>query len=392
MANNNSSSRARRNSGGYRTQQKKGNYVDFLMISTVFLLVVFGLLMIYSTTAYKSGNSDFLAQLKAVILGVIIMIVLSLFDIKRIKGLQGYAIITSLAVTFILLTPMKITLNNATRWFKLLGMSVQSAEIVKICMIILMAYILSGKENVFADIKSIIMVLLIPAFFTILLGVISSNLSSALIILLICYSMVFIASPHKLIYLVGGLGGFSLVFGFIKLVDMNVIKFGFRGDRIKMWLHPEDTNLIASLDSDNFQTIQSLYAIGSGGIGGKGIGEGIQKINKIPEAQNDMIFSIVCEELGVIGAGILMMLFFVLIYRLIVLAINASCKFDALLISGVMSQIAIQSILNMAVVTNLIPNTGVSLPFISSGGTSVLCLLAEIGMVIGVSRHNKLAN
>lgn len=391
MANNNGRNYReipRRNVSG---NKNRGNYIDVLLIVVVFLLLALGLIMIYSTTAYKSGSEDFFGQFKAVIIGIGVMIFFSIYDIKRVRYLGVIAIFTSLAVTFVLLTPLKMTLNNATRWFKFLGMSVQSADVVKICMIILVAQLLSGERNYFENIKSTLFLIGIPTFFTLLLGVISSNLSSALIIMLIVMSMVFVASPHKYRYLFIGGGGIASAIAVVKMVDMDMIDLGFRGERIKLWLHPEDAALTSSLKIDNFQTIQALYAIGSGGIKGKGIGEGIQKINKIPEAQNDMIFSILCEELGVIGAGILMVLFFVLIYRLFKLAINASCKFDALFITGVMAQITVQSLLNIAVVTNTIPNTGVSLPFISSGGTSVLCLLAEIGMVIGVSRHNKLS-
>ena len=138
-----------------------------------------------------------------------------------------------------------------------------------------------------------------------------------------------------------------------------------------------------------FQTIQGLYAIGSGVLFGKGLGESIQKLGFVPEAQNDMIFSIICEELGLAGAVLLILVFAVLIWRFMVIATHASDLFGALIAAGVMGHIAIQVMLNVAVVTNTIPNTGITLPFISYGGTSVLFLLSEMGLALSVSRWQK---
>jgi len=156
---------------------------------------------------------------------------------------------------------------------------------------------------------------------------------------------------------------------------------GFRGTRILAWLDPE-----AYASDKGFQTLQALYAIGSGGIWGKGLCQSIQKLNFLPEAQNDMIFSIICEELGLFGAAAVILLFLLLIWRFMVIANNSADLFGAMLVVGVMGHIAIQVILNIAVVTNTIPNTGISLPFISYGGSSVLFLLIEIGIVLSVGR------
>ena len=157
-------------------------------------------------------------------------------------------------------------------------------------------------------------------------------------------------------------------------------KLDFRGERILAWLDPE-----AYASGKGFQTLQALYAIGSGGIFGKGLGQSMQKLGFIPEAQNDMIFSIICEELGLFGAIAIILLFLLLIWRFMIVANNAPDLFGALLVVGVMGHIAIQVILNIAVVTNTIPNTGISLPFISYGGSSVMFLLIEIGLVLSVS-------
>ena len=160
---------------------------------------------------------------------------------------------------------------------------------------------------------------------------------------------------------------------------------GFRGTRILAWLNPE-----AYSDNTGFQTLQALYAIGSGGLWGKGLGQSMQKLGFLPEAQNDMVFSIICEELGLFGAIAVLMMFILLIWRCMIIANNAPDLFGALLVVGVMGHIAIQVILNVAVVTNTIPNTGISLPFISYGGSSVMFLLAEIGIVFSVGRGIRL--
>ena len=160
---------------------------------------------------------------------------------------------------------------------------------------------------------------------------------------------------------------------------------GFRLTRIRAWLDPY------SYESDtSYQSLQALYAIGSGGLFGKGLGNSIQKLGSIPEAQNDMIFSIVCEELGLIGAFIILTLFLLLIWRFFVIATHARDLFGALIATGAMAHMMIQVILNIAVVTNTIPNTGITLPFVSYGGTALLISMAEIGVALGVSRKIKL--
>ena len=153
----------------------------------------------------------------------------------------------------------------------------------------------------------------------------------------------------------------------------------YRLERIAIWRDPESYE-------KGFQTIQGLYAIGSGGLFGTGLGGSIQKLGFVPEAQNDMIFSIICEELGLVGAGILLLLFLVLIWRFFLVSVHAPDLLGSLIAAGVMGHISTQVILNVAVVTNTIPNTGITLPFVSYGGTSILFLLAEMGLVLGISR------
>ena len=203
----------------------------------------------------------------------------------------------------------------------------------------------------------------------------TNNLSTAIIILGIAVILIFIANPRFLPFI--GLGGMGIGFiGIFLSVE------SYRLERLAIWRHPE-------LYEKGYQTMQGLYAIGSGGIFGVGLGNSMQKLGFVPEAQNDMIFSIICEEMGLTGAFLVILLFGLLIWRLMVIATHIPELFGAFLAAGVMGHIMIQVILNIAVVTNTIPNTGITLPFISFGGTSVMFLLAEIGLILNVSRHMK---
>ena len=218
---------------------------------------------------------------------------------------------------------------------------------------------------------------------------ITDNMSSAVIILGIAVFMIFVASPDYKKFIVMGSIAVAGVSGIVYAIANAASSEGknFRFDRVLAWLNPE-----AYAQDKGFQTLQALYAIGSGGIWGKGLGQSMQKLGFLPEAQNDMIFSIICEELGLFGALAIILLFIILIWRLMVIANNAQDLFGAMLVVGVLSHVAVQVILNIAVVTNTIPNTGISLPFISYGGTSVLFLLAEMGLALSVSKGIRLYN
>lgn len=212
---------------------------------------------------------------------------------------------------------------------------------------------------------------LLATILPIFLVVAYNNLSTAIIIAGIAFVMVFISSPKTAPFLLGVLGLAALALVFV---------FGtYRQERLQIWLHPEDFD-------KGYQTLQGLYAIGSGGLFGKGLGESIQKLGFVPEAQNDMIFSIICEELGLFGAICVILMYIMLLWRLLLIATNAKDMFGSYLVIGIMIHIALQVILNIAVVTNSMPNTGVTLPFISYGGTSIMFLIAEMGVALSVSK------
>ena len=199
----------------------------------------------------------------------------------------------------------------------------------------------------------------------------ASNLSTAIIILGIGVILIFVASPKYGQFIFMGILGIGFMAIFLALES-------YRLERLAIWRNPEAYE-------KGYQTLQGLYAIGSGGLFGRGLGGSIQKLGFVPEAQNDMIFSIICEELGLFGAGFILILFLILIWRFFVIATHAGDLFGALIAAGAMGHMMIQVILNIAVVTNTIPNTGITLPFISYGGTSVVFLLVEMGLVLSVS-------
>ncbi len=215
-----------------------------------------------------------------------------------------------------------------------------------------------------------------------------NNLSSGIIVCGIAFVMLFVACKVKWPFFSIGAAGLG-VLAFAGPIGKALTQIGllqaYQYRRIEAWLNPE-----SDPTDKGFQVLQGLYAIGSGGLVGQGLGESIQKLGFVPEAQNDMIFSIICEELGLFGAISIILIFLFMIYRFMLIANNAPDLFGALLVVGVMGHIAIQVILNIAVVTNTIPNTGITLPFISYGGTSVLFLLMEMGVVLSVSNQIKL--
>ena len=265
-------------------------------------------------------------------------------------------------------------LNGAKRWLKLGPVSFQPSEMAKVAIIVFLATVISRMPKQMGKFTALIKVMLMVMPMVVIVA--SENLSTAIIILGIAICLVFVSSPRYMQFIV--MGGVVIAFGaaFIMLES-------YRAERLKIWLEPEKYE-------KGYQTLQGLYAIGSGGLFGKGLGASMQKLGFVPEAQNDMIYSIICEELGLFGAVCVILLFVILIWRFMVIANNAQDLYGALIATGVLAHIAIQVILNIAVVTNNIPNTGISLPFISYGGTSVAFLLAEIGLVLSVSRGIRL--
>ena len=378
-----------------RRRKKQAEYFfDYTLLFIVLFLLGFGLIMVYSTSSYEASMSASLNydeayylkhQAGATVLGLVAMMVVSRipYHFWEPFAIPGY--LASAVLIALVMTPLGITANGATRWLNL-GVSVQPAEIAKLCMILFLASFICKIGKGIRSLKGFLVVLAKPLPICVMVWKITDNLSSAIIIFGIAFLMLFVASPeYKRFLILGAVGIAGAALLVFAIVQMDSSSLDFRGNRILAWLNPEDY-----ATGTGFQTLQSLYAIGSGGIFGKGLGQSIQKLGFLPEAQNDMIFSIICEELGLFGGIAVILLFVILCWRFMVIANNAPDLFGALLVVGVMGHIAIQVILNIAVVTNTIPNTGISLPFISYGGSSVMFLLIEIGMVLSVARGIRL--
>ena len=370
---------------------KKGQFFDYSTLIIVFVLLAFGLVMIYSTSSYSAaatyGDSAFYfkKQLMATLLGLAAMMIMSFVPYQKIYRFAVPVYAITILTVFLIKTGLGLDVKGATRWVKIGPLSFQPAEAVKLGTIIILAAFASFSGKYMAKTRQNIFFLIIALIPALLLFVITNNLSSAIIVVGIAYIMLIVSNPRpKWIYVVSIIGVVAvtalLVYVFNNLDPTSDSNFRFK--RLFAWRDPEH---FAS--ETGYQTIQAMYAIGSGGFFGKGLGNSIQKLGFIPEAHNDMIFSIVCEELGLFGAICIIILFILLIYRFMVVANTAPDLFGSLLVVGVLAHIGIQVILNIAVVTNTIPNTGISLPFISYGGTSVCFLLVEIGIVLNVSRQ-----
>lgn len=355
-------------------------------------LVFFGLIMLYSTSSYEAtldfGNGAYYLkkQAMATVLGLVMMLFISVVDYHVWRRFALPAYLISLVLVVLVKTPLGYEANGARRWIKIAGVSLQPAEVVKITLILLLASVICIMGKQVRTWRGIIIVMgaaLIPA---VMILFITKNMSSAIIIAGIAAVMLFVADPHYTRYIVIAVSAVCLA-ALVVVVIYNAAKGGasptggFRGTRILAWLNPE-----AYSDNTGFQTLQALYAIGSGGIFGKGLGQSMQKMGFIPESHNDMIFSIICEELGLFGAVCLILVFVALIFRMLLIALNTEDLFGSLIVIGFMTHIAIQVFINIAVVTNTIPPTGIPLPFISYGGTSILVVMIEMGIVLSISK------
>ncbi|MDE7321504.1 MAG: putative lipid II flippase FtsW [Lachnospiraceae bacterium] len=367
--------------------------MDYILLTVVLFLVGFGLLMIYSASSYEAGidynDSGYYLkkQAQSTIIGFAGLFVMIKFPYKALQRFDVIAIVVSAVLIMLVKTPIGITRNGASRWINVGFTTFQPAEVAKIGVIVYLASIIQRLEslgkNVVRTPKGLAIILVPPTIIAGMIYVLTKNLSSAAIIMGIAVAMLFVAVPDYKWFVGVGISGIAAVAALVMYVsNTDMSGSSFRLERVKAWLDPE------SFSTDKaFQTLQALYAIGSGGIWGKGLGQSMQKRNFLPEAQNDMIFSILCEELGLFGAMTIILLFIVLIWSCMVIANKTMDRFGSLLVVGVMAHYAIQVILNIAVVTNTIPNTGITLPFISYGGTSSLFLLMEIGIVLNVSKH-----
>lgn len=360
-----------------RGSKASKDQIDATLLILVLLLLTVGLVLLYSTSTYNGRVKFhdpayyFKKQLFATLLGLMALYLVSLVDYHIIARFALPLYLCSMALsTAVLFFGQEY--NGSRRWLALGPLSFQPAEFAKAAVVIFLAHMISETKKKTDSLWFMIrtMALLLP-----IVGLVgTNNLSTAIIILGIGVILIFVSNPKYLPFLGIGAAGIGFVAIFLSMES-------YRLERLAIWRNPEKYE-------KGFQTIQGLYAIGSGGIFGKGLGSSLQKLGFVPEAQNDMIFSIICEETGLVGASLVILIFGLLIWRLMVNATHAPDLLGELICAGIMGHMAIQVILNIAVVTNTIPNTGITLPFISYGGTSVLFLMGEMGLALSVSRYN----
>lgn len=358
------------------TEREKA--VDITLLAGVLILVIFGLMMLYSTSSYngelKFGDGFYYLkkQLFATTLGLLVMYILAKTDYHVWRRFAVPAYILSLILSALVLF-VGAEYNGSKRWLTLGPLSFQPAEYAKLAVILFIAHLIADSEKRITGLWSLgkIFLMLLP-----IVGLVgSNNLSTAIIILGIGIVLVFVSTPFYKPFLGIGIVGTGFIAIFLAVEQ-------YRLERLLIWRNPEKYE-------KGYQTLQGLYAIGSGGLFGRGFGESMQKLGFVPEAQNDMIFSIICEELGLVAAVALLGIFLLIIWRFMLIATRSGDLFGTLIATGILTHISLQVLLNVAVVTNTIPNTGITLPFVSYGGTSVVFLLGEMGLALNVSRYTK---
>ena len=366
-------------SGFILTRQNKKRGYDYSLLAVVFLLVIIGLVILYSTSAYN-GQVKFhdrfyylKKQAFATALGLALMFFMANIDYHIWQKFAVPAYITALMLSVAVLL-VGDEYNGSKRWLSFGPLSFQPSEFAKIAVILFLACVITKNVRKMKQMRYLLFVMLLILPIVGLVG--ASNLSTAIIILGIGAVLVFVASPKyaQFVWLCVSGAGFMGIFLALE---------SYRLERLAIWRNPEKYE-------KGYQTLQGLFAIGSGGLFGRGLGASVQKLGFVPEAQNDMIFSIICEELGLFGAMCIILVFALMLWRIIHIAQNAPDLFGTMLAAGVFAHVAVQVVLNIAVVTNFIPNTGVSLPFISYGGTASFFLLLEMGIVLNISSKIRL--
>lgn len=362
--------------------------MDMPFLLLTLLLTAIGLVMVFSASFpsayYESGDPAYYLKRQAVfaVLGVIAMFAVGRINYQRWRGAARTLLVFSMFLLILVIIPhVGITVNNATRWLGIPGkFTFQPSEIAKLGVIVYFADSISKKKDKMLTWRYGIW----P--YVVILGVIAGlmmlepHLSGTILILGTGVIMMIVGGIQA--WLVGlGVGGVAAAgVLYVKLVESGVISYG--KSRIEMWHNPWIDEL-----GDGYQMVQSLIAIGSGGLLGVGLGKSRQKFLYLPEEHNDCIFAIVCEELGLIGACVIMLIFALLILRGFWIALHARDRFGTLLVVGIVTHIALQTFLNIAVVSGLVPATGISLPFFSYGGTALALQLLETGIVLSVSRQ-----
>ncbi len=353
---------------------------DYMVLFVVILLVLFGIVMIFSSSYYRAMTTEDFSndmlyfvkkQFRNGLLGFVGMFIMSNFPYRHLRRFTLPAYIIG-CILLILLIPFGTTANGQKRWL----WGFQPSEIVKITTTLFLAHFLCIHKDYLKDFTGFIKCLAVVAIPCAMIAV--TNFSTALLLALIGGTILFAAGfdMKYFAYVSGpvvGVGAIAILLPGLR----------YRLTRIQIWLDP-----FSDPTDKGYQIIQGLYALASGGLFGLGLGQSRQK-TFLPEAYNDIIFAIIAEELGMLGAALIILLFAILVWRGIKIAINAQDQFGSLVATGITAQIAFQSIINIAVTTNTIPNTGQPLPFVSYGGTSLAIAMSMVGILLNISKYQK---
>ncbi len=379
---NRTSARSKNTPAGNAARRLRSHAMDYSILFLVLVLVGFGLVMIYSTSSYRGSlymdDAAYWLKRQALfaLVGVAAMLIFARIDYHVWKARSWfiyiyYAFIALLLAYTIVFAGVS---HGSRRWITIGPIQFQPSEVAKVVLILILAIYISSHKKQLQTNRGLLFCFLITIPILALVGI--ANLSTCIILMAIVAVMIFVSTKKRVVF--GAIAAIAVVGAAILLGTQS-----YRMDRIATFFNPESSDT-------GMQTMQSLYAIGSGGLFGKGLGQSMQKMGFVPESHNDMIFSIICEELGLFGAIAVIALYGILIWRFLVVAINAADTYGSIMVVGVIAHIGIQVFVNIGVVTNTIPNTGVPLPFISYGGTSMIFLLVEMGLVLSVSRYVRL--
>lgn len=367
-----------------RTLRKTSKYNDFILIFLTLILIVFGVIMVFSASYYSALSKYGDAYHFLIRDGVFAVIgIAAMLGVSKIpyRVLRKFAFPFLAAVVFMLLllfTPLGKTVNGATRWLDLKIITVMPGEFAKLAVILFTASYLTNGRDKLKKAGSVIWLMLVGGLIAGLI-MLQPNMSTAVTVVLIMGSIMFVEGLSwkwiGSLLAIGGAAGAGII----------IKEGGYKLQRITSFLHPFDDPM-----GDGYQVVQGLLAMGSGGLFGVGLGKSMQKNLYLPEPQNDFILAIIGEELGFIGIAALMVVYMLLIWRCINITLNAPDRFSMLLGSGVTAMIAIQVLVNIAIVTSSMPPTGVILPFISYGGNAMLVCCIGIGILLNISHYSKL--
>lgn len=357
--------------------------IDPIILISLIILVTFGVIMVFSSSYYvgKTDYNDILYFFKRqalwAILGFSLLPAIIAIDWRVYRSFSRLIFILSIFFLILVLFIGK-EVKGAKRWLQLGGIGFQPSEVAKVGLILYLSKYISDNENILNTWEGFFKCCFIIAIPTGL--VLIENTSTAIIMGVIGMSIIFVASPTIKYFLP------IVIIGVLGIAGIIIFGDPFRMARVQAWLDPFAEGVI---NDKGFQTVQSLYAIASGGFFGLGIGQSRQKLGFIPEAQNDIIFSVICEELGLVGASIFILLFSIIIWRSYITAVRSPKSYMSYVCVGITTMISIQVLMNIAVVTNTMPNTGIPLPFVSYGGTSLLIMISCTGLILNFSRYFK---